>query len=102
MSDPMPMRLADDVLMQELSDGEAVFLDLRQEHYFGLDRIGTALLKAALRHRSVDGAVEEVQDAFEAPAEVLRADLLELIASLEHRGIIVSHAWAADPQPPAP
>ncbi len=71
-----------DVLVQELPDGEAIFLNLTTEEYFGLDRVGTSMYEVLVASESLEDAYQRVLEEFDVPPEQLRRDLAALVDKL--------------------
>ncbi len=84
------LRLADDVLLQPLSDGEAivVILEPTTERVMALDVTATRMLDAVLEAGDVDAALPQLQRHFGVPEERLRADVSELMARLSAQGVL--------------
>ena len=78
---------APDVLVQEL-DGEAVFLNLGSERYFGLDDVGTRIWQHLVEHRRVGRICEEMQKEYDVDEAKLRTDVLNLLEELILAGIV--------------
>jgi hypothetical protein len=81
-------RPARDVFMAE-SGGLAVLLDLRQEVYFGLDEVGTAIWQEVEKGAALAAITDRLAGEFDAPVAVLRADAERFIAELEARRLVV-------------
>ena len=82
------LRVPDSVLMRQVRD-EVVFLDMASEQYFGLDPVGACVLGAIQGGADVDGAIDAVFDAFDAPRDQIGADVLALVEDLLARGLLV-------------
>lgn len=78
---------AQDVLVQEL-DGEAVFLNLDSERYFGLDDVGTRIWQHLVEHRRVGRICEEMHKEFDVDETRLRADVFNLLEELIEAGLV--------------
>ncbi len=77
-----------DVLVQELPDGEAIFLDLKTEQYFGLDAVGMRIYTALVASDSVEDAYHRVLREFDVAPDQLRSDLMELVDTLVERRLL--------------
>ena len=77
-----------DVLVQELPDGEAIFLNLTTEEYFGLDAVGTRIYAALIECGSVDAAYARVLPEFDVKPDVLRRDVDALVGRLVERQLV--------------
>src|SRR5262245_19054128 len=82
------LRVSDDVVFREL-DGEAVLLNLVSGIYFGLDQIGTRMWCLIEQHGQLDGVVRVLRDEYDAPAETLEQDLVNLTSQLLDKGLLV-------------
>lgn len=80
--------LASEVLVQILPDGEAIFLNLETEEYFGLDGTGTDMYRALVECGDLDGAHRRLIGEFAADPVRLKADLSTFAASLVKKGIL--------------
>jgi hypothetical protein len=80
--------IAPDVLFQELDD-EVVLLNLNNEHYYGLDDVGTRLWQLLLEHGDPESAVTRMLAEYEVDEASLRNDVEILIAELERAGLVV-------------
>jgi hypothetical protein len=77
-----------EVLMQELPDGEAVFLDLRTESYLGLDSVGTRMYRALLATPTVEEAYVALQSEFAVEPDRLRNDVQSFVKQLIQQGLL--------------
>lgn len=84
--------LSSDVLVQQLPDGEAIFLNLATEEYFGLDPVGTAMYTALVELPTVQEAYGRILAEFAVDRDVLRHDLLALIDKLVAHRVVERHA----------
>ena len=75
------------VMFRELVD-EAVLLDLRTEHYLGLDQSATAFWLAITQEPSLESAAQRLLQEFEVAESALRADLLAFVADLQKRALV--------------
>lgn len=83
---------ASEVLVQQLPDDETIFLDLRTESYFGLDRVGTKMYRALVETGSPQAAFERLSVEFEVPAATLRTDLRAFVERMVRKGILEHRA----------
>jgi hypothetical protein len=79
--------LSDDVLHQELS-GETVLLNLKTEHYFGLDPVGTRIWQELGKTASAERVVAQLLTEYEVEEPTLRADVERLLGELLKAGLI--------------
>lgn len=81
-------RTASNVLFNELSDGEAVLLDLDTENYFGLNAIGSRTWSAIAKGESLRPLIDEISAATGTDAAIIEADIDELLATLLSKGLL--------------
>ena len=82
------LQVPDTVLMRQVHD-EVVFLDIASEQYFGLDPVGACVIEAIQGGADIDGAVDAVFDAFDAPREEIRTDVFALVEELLAKELLV-------------
>lgn len=85
----MTIRIAikPDVLFQPLDD-EAVLLHLPTERYFGLNSVGSRVWQLWAEGSTMEASIQQIVTEYEAPAEVVRQDVADLIKELEERELI--------------
>ena len=81
------VRVPDDVLFRELQ-GEAVILSLSSSTYYGLDAVGTRIWQLCEAHGLLQAVFDAMQREFDAPGEMLEADLLTFVDDLLTRGLL--------------
>lgn len=81
------VRVPDGVLISNLQE-ESVILNLDSESYFGLDDVGTRMLSVLSTSESIEAAYESLLAEYDVDGQVLRQDLLALVASLLQKGIV--------------
>lgn len=69
-------------------DGELVLLDPRTDGLHQLDRLGAIIWKVLDGKGSVDELVTDLAEAFGTPADVVRADLEELLTTMRSVGLL--------------
>ena len=84
----MLYKLPDHVLMTELN-GEAVLLNLEQSHYFGLNEIGTDIIRLVQTMDTAEEVIQDISSRYEVEHTVLESDYNSLIAELLEEGLIV-------------
>ena len=75
-----------DTLINRVGE-ESVLLDLKSEHYFGLNETGTRMWAALMEAGTVAGAHAALLAQYDVDPERLRADLDDLVAKLVERGL---------------
>lgn len=83
--------LSPEVLVQELPDDELIFLDLRTESYFGLDRVGRRMFLALTESHDVGAAYERLASEFQVDPARLREDLRTFLERLVERRLLELH-----------
>jgi hypothetical protein len=76
-----------EVLTQELA-GELVFLNLRTESYFALDRTGSAMYREVVAGPTIDDALGRLRHQFAADPDTLQQDLRALVERCLSTGLL--------------
>ena len=74
--------------MLQITGDEAILLDLRSEHYFGLDPVGTRLWQLLSVDPELGAAHGALLAEYDVTAERLEQDLLALVAQLADAGLV--------------
>ena len=82
-------RAGTDVVVREL-EGEMVLLNLASGTYFGLDRVGTRVWQLVEEQATLDRVLAVMREEFDAPADVLERDVLQLVSQLAAQGLVVA------------
>ena len=77
-----------DLLFQELADGESVFLNLNNENYYGLDLVGTDIWKALTTSNTIQEAYDKILSEYEVEEKVFKKDFDELLNNLLENGLM--------------
>jgi len=72
----------DEVILQELTDGESILLNTQSEHYFGLDKIGNSFYKCLVKSKTIQEAFYTLNTTYNTDPETLKTDLQEFITNL--------------------
>ena len=83
--------MAADVLARR-ADDETVLLQLETELYFGLNGVGSRVWELVQGEPTFDAIVAALAAEYDAPIQVLEADLTELLSSMVERGLVVLDA----------
>ncbi|HSJ32555.1 MAG TPA: PqqD family protein [Longimicrobiales bacterium] len=83
------LRPSRDVLVAE-RDGVAVLLDLRRSVYLGLDEVGTVAWREIESGGSAASATRRVCEQYDAPADLVQADIQKFITDLRRRRLVVT------------
>ncbi|MEP2180544.1 MAG: PqqD family protein, partial [Marinomonas sp.] len=79
---------SDDVVSREVN-GEAVLLDLASGLYFGLNVVGSAIWQVVGdAPAKVSALCDAVEAEFDAPRDVIEADVEELLGELVAAGLV--------------
>lgn len=82
------VKVPDDILYQELSNGEIVFLNLDNESYYGLDDVGSIIWDEITSTEDLETAFNNLLDKFDVTPHILRKDLEELLDQMVENGIL--------------
>lgn len=78
----------DKILVQQVND-TMVLLSLDDGQYYALDEIGARVWELCDGTRSVSDVIATICQEYDAPAETVRADVLELLGELTDEKILV-------------
>ena len=82
------LTVPEDVLFQELSNGEIIFLNLDNESYYGLDNTGSLIWKELMNTKNIENAYNNLLEVFDVTPRKLRDDLESLLKELEKNGVV--------------
>jgi hypothetical protein len=80
------LRHADEATYQVV-EGEAVLIHLNTGAYYSLNEVGTAFWELLDGARSIADCAAKLASEYDAPADVITADLLELAEDLLKEGL---------------
>ncbi len=86
-SDATLVRRPPDVVARVVA-GEALVVDLKSGHYFGLDAVGTRILELISEKGTFGGVLEGVLAEYEVEPGRAWADLERLLGELVEKGIV--------------
>ena len=95
IDDDTTLSIPDHVLSRKAS-GETVLLSLADEHYYGLDGVGTRLWELIEGGTTFGEAVSTLCTEYDVDATVLAADLRTLLADLDRRDLVHVGATRSD------
>lgn len=81
------LRISSEVLVSYL-DNEAVILDLKSENYYGLDEVGTDMLRALTESGSVEAACTRILDMYDVERETLEREIGEFVGRMLELGLM--------------
>jgi len=76
-----------EILYQDIED-ELVILNIKEENYFGLDKVGTSLWNILLNSSSIKHAYDQMLEEYDVEPEILKNDLSNFINELEKNGLV--------------
>lgn len=76
------------VLVRKAGD-EIVLLNLRSEHYYGLEGVGARFWELVEARSTFGDAVDALQSAYDVKAETLTGDLVALSNHLRENGLLL-------------
>lgn len=76
------------VLVRKAGD-ETVLLNLRSEHYYGLEGVGARYWELVEAHTSFGDAVDQLRSEYDVSVETLTADLVALSRELRENGLLL-------------
>lgn len=81
------IRRAPTAVSQEI-DGETVIIDLRSEQYFSLNSVGSRIWQLLGEGAGLDAIHAQLVSEYAVDGELVRRDLLNLIARLQQAGLV--------------
>ena len=87
-ADPRVLVRRPEVLEAQLSERELVLLGPESEEYFGLDSVAADVWARLASPMSFDALVADLARDYDAPAEVIAADLAPVIGELVDGGLL--------------
>ena len=82
------VKVPSDLLFQELSNGELVFLSLNKESYYGLNSEGTIMWNELTSTENIETAFNNLLEKFDVSPDRLKKDLEKLVNQLIENGIL--------------
>lgn len=76
------------VLVRKAGD-ETVLLNLRNEHYYGLEGVGARFWELVEAHATFGDAVDALRSEYGVAVETLTADLAALTSELRENGLLL-------------
>lgn len=69
-------------------DRESVLLNLETERYFGLDETGTRMWQIVTAAPTLESALQQLLEEYDAEPQVLQSNLIELLGRLVENGLL--------------
>ena len=85
------LRHAPEATFQEVA-GEVILIHLNTGAYYSLDEVGTAFWNLLDGQRSIGDCADTIAAEYDAPREMVLADLLELSGELKSEGLATETA----------
>lgn len=79
-------------VLAEQVDGETVLLDLDSGLYFSLNETGARVWELCDGERDIAQIIDVITTEYDAPADSIRADVLELVTQLSDEELLISAA----------
>ena len=79
--------ISPEVMSQEVG-GETVLLDMKSEHYFGLDETGTRIWQLLMESKDLQSVFDTMLDEYEVSETELERDFQEYLKKLVGAGVI--------------
>ena len=76
-----------DVIYQPLED-ELVLLNMKDQRYFALDDVGTAVWRLLLEHKDLEAVADRLCAEYDVDGPTVRNDLSILIQKLQDAGLV--------------
>jgi len=90
LSDTTKVSVPDHTLTQNVR-GESVLLNLDNECYFGLDKVGTRMWTVLCETESIQKAYEALKDRYDVAGDVLHRDLKDFVEKMIGHGLLEIH-----------
>ena len=91
ISENVALIVPDHVLSRRVGD-ETVLLSLADEHYYGLDAVGTRFWEIVARGTTFENAVDMLLVEYEVDRDALVRDLAALVQDLRASGLLLVDA----------
>lgn len=87
ISEYYTIKRSNDILLQDIQD-EIIILNMNNENYLGLDKVGTRFWNILLNTDSVKHAYYQILDEFDVEPKILEKDLNNYISELVKNDLI--------------
>jgi len=87
ISDNYKIKRSNDILFQDIQD-EIIILNMNNENYLGLDKVGARFWNILINTDSVKDAYEQLLDEFDVEPKTLQRDLNNYISELVKNDLI--------------
>ncbi len=86
---PVRVKPCDEVIFQPLQD-EIVLLNMKDQRYFGLDDVGSAMWKLLVEVGDLETVADRICVEYDVDRATVRSDLNSLVADLIAAGLITT------------
>jgi len=87
ISEYYTIKRSNDILLQDIQD-EIIILNMNNENYMGLDKVGARFWNILLNTSSVKHAYDQILDEFDVEPKILEKDLNNYISELVENDLI--------------
>ena len=87
ISENLTIKRSNDILLQDIQD-EIIILNMKNENYLGLDKVGARFWNILLNTSSVKHAYDQILDEFDVEPKILEKDLNNYIYELVENDLI--------------
>jgi len=91
ISDNYKIKRSNDILFQDIQD-EIIILNMNNENYLGLDKVGARFWNILINTDSVKDAYEQLLDEFDVEPKTLQRDLNNYISELVKNDLVTISA----------
>ena len=70
-----------------------IFLNLNNESYYGLDKMGLSIWENLIKSDTIEDAINELKSSFDVDEKLLLKDMETLIDKLTKAGLIEIKEW---------
>jgi len=87
ISENLTIKRSNDILFQDIQD-EIIILNMNNENYLGLDKVGARFWNILLNTSSVKHAYDQILDEFDVESGTLEKDLNDFLSELQKNGLV--------------
>jgi len=91
ISEYYTIKRSNDILLQDIQD-EIIILNMNNENYLGLDKVGARFWNILINTDSVKDAYEQLLDEFDVEPKTLQRDLNNYISELVKNDLVTISA----------
>jgi len=88
ISEYYTIKRSNDILLQDIQD-EIIILNMNNENYMGLDKVGARFWNILLSTSSVKNAYDQILDEFDVEPGPLEKDLNDFLSELLKNGLSI-------------